>query len=422
MPTADAPSGTASPLPSLPWENWPPEPWEGVLQARKGSCNPIQSEGDFSIGNNSMDCLYLNVFVPEEHDGPLPVMVWIFGGAWNQGGAGAMRKDSAELQYDMSLFARESGCAVVSINYRLNLYGFLNLHFLDARFDRNNGLYDQILALQWVHDNIAAFGGDPDNITLFGQSAGAASILALMEMEEAEGLFHKAIVQSACIEHFFHEEESRNHTREYMKFAGVSRPEKLAVMGEERVCNANERFAGRLMLKGDIRCAFSPIIDGVTLKEEPKTAVQRCKIPLLIGYVSQEANLFIRWLPKALLPLAPKVIGVKVERGSAPYETRLSDTLTRHIYIRPQEEILAGYSGPAWSYEYRYAYPGSTMGCYHTCELPVMFGIDLLGRADDPQSVRMGQKMRRIWGDFARSGDPGWEPYSVNGKTEILDL
>ena len=199
-------------------------------------------------------------------------------------------------------------------------------------------------------------------------------------------------------------------------------PEKLAVMGEERVCNANERFAGRLMLKGDIRCAFSPIIDGVTLKEEPKTAVQRCKIPLLIGYVSQEANLFIRWLPKALLPLAPKVIGVKVERGSAPYETRLSDTLTRHIYIRPQEEILAGYSGPAWSYEYRYAYPGSTMGCYHTCELPVMFGIDLLGRADDPQSVRMGQKMRRIWGDFARSGDPGWEPYSVNGKTEILDL
>jgi len=62
------------------------------------------------------------------------------------------------------------------------------------------------------------------------------------------------------------------------------------------------------------------------------------------------------------------------------------------------------------------------MGCYHTCELPVMFGIDLLGRADDPQSVRMGQKMRRIWGDFARSGDPGWEPYSVNGKTEILDL
>lgn len=148
----------------------PPEPWEGVLQARKGSCNPIQSEGDFSIGNNSMDCLYLNVFVPEEHDGPLPVMVWIFGGAWNQGGAGAMRKDSAELQYDMSLFARESGCAVVSINYRLNLYGFLNLHFLDARFDRNNGLYDQILALQWVHDNIAAFGGDPDNITLFGQS------------------------------------------------------------------------------------------------------------------------------------------------------------------------------------------------------------------------------------------------------------
>lgn len=396
----------------------PPEPWEDVRKAYYGSANPIQSKGDFSIGNNSQDCLYLNVFVPEEHTGPLPVMVWIYGGAYNQGGAGAVRKDSAELLYDMALFARESGCAVVTFNFRQNLYGFLNLHFLDERFDQNNGLFDQIMALRFVKENIAPFGGDPDNVTLFGQSAGASSVLALMAMKEAEGLFHKAIVMSANVEHFYTEEVSRRYTNDYLKFAGVSRPEKLAALSEQRVCAINERYAGRLIMKGDVRCAFSPVIDGVTLKEEPKKAVQRCNIPLLIGTVYEEANLFIKWLPRAILPLAPRVIGLKVEKGEGTLERRVSDALTQHIYIRPMLEILEGYSGPAWCYEYRYVYPGSTMGCYHTCELPVLFGIDLLGKADDPESVRMGQKMRRIWGTFARDGDPGWRPYS-EGKLQF---
>ena len=252
----------------------PPESWEGVRKAFYGSANPIQSKGDFSIGNNSQDCLYLNVFVPEEHTGPLPVMVWIYGGAYNQGGAGAVRKDSAELLYDMNLFARESGCAVVSFNYRQNLYGFLNLHFLDERFDQNNGLFDQIMALRFVKENIAAFGGDPDNVTLFGQSAGASSVLALMAMKEAEGLFHKAIVMSANVEHFYTEEESRRYTNDYLKFAGVSRPEKLAALSEQRVCAINERYAGRLIMKGDVRCAFSPVSDAEGGTEKGGTALQ----------------------------------------------------------------------------------------------------------------------------------------------------
>lgn len=100
----------------------PPEPWSGVLKADHGSCNPIQAPGGFYTGNNSMDCLYLNVFVPEEVPAPLPVMVWIYGGSYSQGGAGAEDRAGTRLQYDLSRFARETGCVVVTFNYRLNLY------------------------------------------------------------------------------------------------------------------------------------------------------------------------------------------------------------------------------------------------------------------------------------------------------------
>jgi len=113
----------------------PPRPWEGIPEATSGSRNPIQAEGGFCIGNNSLDCLYLNVFAPKGTSGPLPVMVWIYGGSYSQGGAGAKERGSSDVHYDLSRFAAETNCVVVTFNYRLNLYGFLNLRFLDRGFD-----------------------------------------------------------------------------------------------------------------------------------------------------------------------------------------------------------------------------------------------------------------------------------------------
>ena len=390
----------------------PPEPWKDVLKADHGSCNPIQEQGGFAIGNNSQDCLYLNVFAPEHRDGPLPVMVWTYGGSYSQGGAGAELPGTTQLQYDLTRFARETGCVVVSFNYRLNLYGFLNLHFLDESFEQNNGLYDQIMALRFVRDNIAAFGGDPENVTLFGQSAGGACILALMAMPEAEGLFHKAIVQSACIEHFFTEEESRAHTKAYLRLAGVKAARELLSLPPQKVMDTNRKYAAWLLRKGDIRCAFSPVIDGVTLREAPKETAKRSSIPLLIGNVSQEANLFLHAIPAAALPLAARFLRLKVPKGSGSYRQRLSDALTTHIYVRPQLEILNEYAGKASRYVYHYAFPGSTMGCFHTCELPVLFGMNsaIIGNADDPESERIGTEMRKLWGQFAKEGRVHWHP------------
>ena len=143
----------------------PPSPWKGVLEATSGSCNPVQAEGGFYVGNHSLDCLYLNVFAPKGASGPLPVMVWIYGGAYSQGGTGAKEHGAKDVQYDLAGFAAKTNCVVVTFNYRLNLYGFIDLHSLDSSFDRNNGLFDQIMALKFVKENIEAFGGDPDNIS-----------------------------------------------------------------------------------------------------------------------------------------------------------------------------------------------------------------------------------------------------------------
>lgn len=393
-----------------------PEPWTEVRMADRGSANPVQAEAGFKVWNNSLDCLYLNIFVPEEKkETPRPVMVWLYGGNYAQGGVGAVRPGSEALVYDLARFAAETDTVVVALNYRLNLYGFLNLHFLDPSFDSNNGLYDQIRALEFVRDNIAAFGGDPRNVTLFGQSAGGACTLALMTMPEAKGLFHKTIVQSACIEHFFTEKESRRYTRRYLRFAGVKEPEELKDLSMQRVERANKLFSNQMRAMGEIRCAFSPVIDGRTLRREPKQAVRECDLPMLIGNTSQEANLFLGSTPAAVLPFVERAIHVRAVPGKGDYKQRVCDGLTDHIYIRPQLEILRGYRGPAWRYEYHHVLPHSSLGCFHASEVAVLFCMNgMFGPVDDPETQRVGAAMRKIWRDFAWNGDPGWEPFPEN--------
>lgn len=282
----------------------PPEKWEGVLDATSGSKNPVQHVGHTGSPNMSQDCLYMNIFVPKTEKTNLPVLVWIFGGSYAEGGAGAREENGERLLYDVSKIAVETESIVVTFNYRLNLYGFLNLSFMEEnsdgensansakekRFDRNCGLFDQIFALKFISENIEAFGGDKENVTLFGQSAGGACILALMTMEEASPLFQKAYVMSACIEHFFTEEESRKNTRRYLKHLNIKENEldKLFSLSPEQVVAANKKFTSEMRFKRfELRCAFSPTIDGITLKGEPKKNAMDSTKPLLIGKIGR---------------------------------------------------------------------------------------------------------------------------------------
>ena len=233
-------------------------------------------------------------------------------------------------------------------------------------------------------------------------------------MKDAAGLFEKAIVQSACIEHFFSEEESKKNTRAFLKYAGVKTAAELKKLDENRICSAITAYSSWLIRGGDARCAFSPVIDGKTLIAEPKESVKNSELPLLIGNTSQEGNLFLKGIPGVLLPLFAGRFRIKVKRGSGSYRQRLSDALTRKIYVRPQKEILREYKGRSWRYLYTHTLAGSTMGCFHASELPVLFDISLLGY--DGRGDETGKRLRNIWGRFARNGEPGW----TESRTKVI--
>ncbi len=411
-----------------------PEKWEGVFDATSGSKNPVQYVGHTGSPNMSQDCLYMNIFVPKTEKTNLPVLVWIFGGSYAEGGAGAREENGERLLYDVSKIAVETESIVVTFNYRLNLYGFLNLSFIEEnsdgansakekRFDRNCGLFDQIFALKFISENIAAFGGDKKNVTLFGQSAGGACILALMTMEEASPLFQKAYVMSACIEHFFTEEESRKNTRRYLKHLNIKENEldKLFSLSPEQVVAANKKFTSDMRFKRfELRCAFSPTIDGTTLKGAPGTLAKECVKPLLIGTVEEEANPFTLPLPTPLLFLMSKILKIKPVKSGKSYKHQISDSVTRIIYVNPLERLLSGYKGDAWRYLYKYATPDSIekgIGCYHFCDVPVLLGKSTkMECVDDEKSQETGKRLRSILKEFVWKGNPGWKKNSAGDE------
>jgi len=390
-----------------------PEAWDGVYKAVKGKANPLQGHGHKKYGCTDRDCLYLNVFVPDTEETDLPVMVWIFGGSYCTGGTGLKSADSEDLEYDMTKFARDTKTIVVTFNYRLNMEGFLNLSYIDPAFEMNNGLYDQIAALKFVRDNVGAFGGDSDNVTVFGQSAGAACILALMTHPDAVPLFDKAIVQSACVDSFWSVEESIRLTELFLKYIGIAKSDidKLKTVSAEEVYEAARKLKKKVFGGGDVRCAFSPVIDGVTIKDYPSKLASGCDKPLLMGTNQNEANIFVNDIPDILMPFAARRFHLKPEHGKDA-KARYSDQVTEFIYKNPAREITSAYKGPAWTYEYTYQTPAireSGAGCFHASELPVLFAQDLgISPVDDPETEKTGDMMRGIWGEFARTGKCAW--------------
>ena len=404
----------------------PPEPWSGILDVARGSISPVQGTGRSTIALDGRDCLYLNVFVPEDLEPGAPVMVWFYGGSYANGGVGRMNEDSDELSYDMARFARETRTVCVNFNYRLNLEGFLNLHFLDKIFDQNNGLFDQILALKFIRNNIHRFGGNADNITVFGQSAGAACMLVLMGDPATSHLFDKAIVQSACVDSFWTEKQSQRLTKKYLGFLGVKPNElyKLKDIEIEKVHEAN-RFLRKLVLReGNSNCCFSPTIDGVTIKTAPGEMAKSFDRPVLIGTTSQEGDLFIKNIPTAALPLAAYWFKFKFKPGKGAHRY-MADDFTAKFYREPAHDIAKNIKGKSWVYEYRYQTPDMlkrNAGCCHACELPLLFGkSNSYISIDDPVSQRVGEKMRELWGEFAYKGTLPWKPFKEDGEIKPID-
>jgi len=406
----------------------PPEPWDGVKDAVRGSINPVQGKGRSTILFDGRDCLYMNIFVPQGLAPDAPVMVWFYGGSYANGGVGRFREDGDELSYDMALFAKETKTVCVNFNYRLNLEGFCNLHFLDKNFDQNNGLFDQIIALKFVRNNIHRFGGNADNVTVFGQSAGAACMLALMGDPETSDLFDKAIVQSACVDSFWTEKQSERLTKKYLGFLGVgTTPSELARLKDIDIAlvhEANAKLRQLVLREGNSNCCFSPTIDGVTIKDAPGELAKSFDKPLLIGTTSQEGDLFVKNIPDLLMPLAAYWFKFKFRPGKGAHRY-MSDDFTAKFYREPARDIARHLKGSSWVYEYRYQTPDMIKrqaGCCHACELPVLFGRsnDYIS-IDDPVSRRVGEKMREIWGEFAHNGSLSWKMFKDEEVVKAID-
>src|SRR4051812_2630533 len=267
----------------------PPEattPWHGELDATRdgAQCHQVPGMLERLLGSGSLpfseDCLFLNVVTPSADAERRPVLVWIHGGAFTTG-SGAMP------WYHGSRLARRGDVVVVTINYRLGALGFLELPDGIGGPDhasRNAGLLDQIAALRWVHDHIEAFGGDPTNVTIFGESAGGASVVALLAVAGAAGLYSRALAMSPSIPQLRTVERAREVGGHFVAATGAS-PEELAELPIERLMEAQAEV---LASGGDRFTAFAPTADGVVLDAHPLAAAAANPVPLVIGTTRDE--------------------------------------------------------------------------------------------------------------------------------------
>lgn len=426
------------------------EPWQGTLVADRFAKNPIQDNLQLGVEHYSEDCLYVNIWVPEGIQTPAPVMVWVPGGAFSTGGSGAETPEGP-CMYDCQQMALDTGCIVVSLSYRLNVFGFLNLSELSGRFDDHVGMKDIIMALRWVHEAIASFGGDADNVTLFGESAGGEAISALLLVDEAKPYFHKAIIESNCFGSFYTVDEEREICRKYLEYAGLDERhveellalpyDKLIQAGRELVAYVAERYNGR--------CAFCPVVDGEFLRDFPTLAdFSGLDKPVLVGTNHSEGNFQAlyswpdgeKYPPLLLRRLSPERREALLAHypglpGREAYGELLTDVMYAFPKIRFAERLSRGGNTV---YVYRFDYYTSvleSLGLYacHVSELLPLFEFSTgpyqpLYQGSEAEVHIIGTRMRRYWGAFARTGAPEvpgqaeWKPYTeAERNTLIID-
>ena len=432
----------------------PPQRWDGVREASTFSPTPPQVDLssqrfpglDLSpISGESWrkgeDYLTINVWTPDPGTQGLPVMVFIYGGAFVVGG-------SSTALYNGSRFARD-GVVLVSCNYRLGVEGFLPL----AGGDTNVGLRDQIAALTWVQDNIASFGGDPKNVTIFGESAGALSVATLLAAPSANGLFQRAISQSGGGQHTMSAEQAGRVAARLSDLLSVpSTREDFASLSFEQIVAAQAQ-----MLPGSINfltaedadptgglTLFLPLRDGDLISAQPVEALRQgasAQIDVLAGTNTQEMNLY--YVPTGVVNLidSDEKVGASIlgrhpapEKMVAAYRAGrphgqpgeiFSAIMTDWMFHIPTVRLAEAHApqlGGTYLYEFAWPSPAceGKLGACHGLELGFVFDtLDTPGLAgpdgmvgDDPPG-ELAKRLHRTWIAFATTGDPGWPSYTI---------
>jgi len=417
----------APPVGKLRWQ--PPQPvvwWEGVLQTTEFSdactqelqrSRPPWTEAFMHQGNASEDCLYLNVWTAAERvDAQRPVMVWFYGGGFQEG-------SSAVAVYDGTEFAG-NGVVLVSINYRVGLLGFLAHPELTAESPNgssgNYGFHDQIAALKWVQANIAAFGGDPENVTVFGQSAGAMSVRILLESPLAEGLFARAILQSGA------ESIPPSYTRTVTTLgqaeqAGLSVQEQL---GASALAELRQLPAEDFLIPGAL--SLTKLEDGWLI---PVGGAELRAIPVVAGMVDRDwtsgidpaesAESYDRSVKDSYGVLASEFLDLYPAPSDSLVMSARRDAIRDRgrIALKSWADRYSESSAAVYTYYFDRAIPWPAQpqfGAFHSGELPYVFNtLDTLDRPWEDADYRLADQMMAYWTNFARIGHPNGDglPY-----------
>lgn len=435
----------------------PPEPvasWPGVRPALTPgpACpQPPSALPGMEPGPQHEACLFLNVTTPRADGGRRPVLVWFHGGGFTTGSA-------SQALYRGTRLAERGDVVVVTANYRLGALGFLHARSADLPLEGacdNAGLLDQIAALRWVHENIAAFGGDPERVTIFGESAGGMSVATLLAMPGARGLFARAIAQSGAAQATYDRDAAARVAHRLLAELGLEArsAERLRSVPAERLLEAQTRVVAAL--QRDAFLVFAPVVEPETLPTHPLEAVARGAardVPLLTGTTADEWRLFTFAVPghrRLDTDGLRRRVAHRLERigrgdpaeilrvysalrpGAAPWElfdAIETDRLFRMPALRLAEAQLA-HQPETFMYQFRWPSPAGhgRLGACHAVELPFVFGtldVPFVGRfsGSGPAAEALSRRVMDAWTAFARSGSPDgvcgqpWPRYEARAR------
>jgi para-nitrobenzyl esterase len=438
----------AAPVGDLRWRApEPPSKWTEVADAtRVGPVCPQPTDPRIPLdlgAPQGEDSLLLNVWTSSNTaagDGK-PVMVWVHGGAYVIGSAN-------QPLYHGRALASGGDVVVVTLNYRLGAFGFLDLSAFNTashRFDSNLGLRDVLFALHWVQDNIAVFGGDPDRVTLFGESAGGGIVTTLLTSPAASGLFSAAIAQSSPATSIYDSNRASRIAEQFLNHlrVGTDDVDRLPELPLQAILTASKKVFDDVPVQTPGTLAFVPIVDGDLVPDYPVKLAREGRshpVPLIIGTNEHEAALF-RWMKSPLMPITPDAIKamfaeIAAEQPSLPIPSE-ADIVTaypgrpkvrglgvaRDVGFRmPSVWFAEGHSAVASVYLYRFDWSTPMLrllrlGAAHATELPYVWG-NLVAGPKDP-TFKLGglkhgravsRRMQRRWVNFAKAADPAGAP------------
>ena len=444
IPYAEPPVGQRRLRSPVPHQRWTIP----LSTAQTGSACPQNPSPDpAGLPSETEDCLFLNLFIPERRTTKPPVLVWIHGGAFAEGYGGSRLYDGSEL-------ARDRHVIVVTINYRLGALGFLSTRELDlenaAGNSGNFGLQDQQEALRWVQRNIRAFGGDPTNVTVFGESAGAMSVVDHLVSPAARGLFQRAIIQSAALNVHAPAKKKVQDTLGlgFLKETGCDRKADAAACLRQLPVSA--------FLKS--QSFWLPIQDGSLIPTQPLEALRQGafnRVPIIVGATEKEAYLFVARIEGTagravhesdVLPLLSASVGDKAQQVMKNYPintfsnpadaaaTALGDGMFNCVATELAQAMAT--FAPVYSFEFaerdptqQQPLPPSTSlspgYSYHTTDLAYVFDRNLQGERLDGKDAGLSALVGEYWSAFARSGNPNhpggppWPTYKLTSRQTL---